>query len=109
MIKWKSTATDKQTKILNYLKKRKTPATIKEVSLQVKIEKRPCEQVLRQLTSKGFLKSWLTMDTYIKERVFEYATDKVEEKPFVKQVPKFHKSRVTVETKFYNNPFNIGQ
>jgi hypothetical protein len=44
-----------------------------------------------------------------KERVYEFVTDKVEEKPVVKEKPKFHKSRVTVEAKFYNNPFNIGQ
>lgn len=73
MIKWKSTATDKQTKILNYLKKRKTPATLKQVSLQVKMEKQSCDQTLRQLSSKGFLRSWLTTDAYIKQRVFEYA------------------------------------
>jgi len=73
MIKWKSTATDKQTKILNYLKKRKTPATIKEVSLQVKMEKQSCDQMLRQLANKGFLRSWLTMDAYDKQRVFECA------------------------------------
>jgi hypothetical protein len=33
----------------------------------------------------------------------------VAEKPVVKQKPKFHKSRVTTETRFFNNPFNIGQ
>ena len=108
-IKWKSTQTDKQTKILNYLKKRKTPATLKQVCLQVKMEKRPCDQALRQLVNKGFLKTWLSMDTFVKERVYEFLTDKVAEKPVVKQKPKFHKSRVTTETIFFNNPFNIGQ
>jgi hypothetical protein len=49
------------------------------------------------------------MDTFVKERLYEFATDKVAEKPVVKEKPKFHKSRVTTDPRFFNNPFNIGQ
>ena len=96
-------------KDLELPQERKTPATLKQVCLQVRMEKRPCDQALRQLVNKGFLKTWLSMDTFVKERLYEFSTDKVAEKPVVKQKPKFHKSRVTVEPKFYNNPFGIGQ
>ena len=108
-IKWRSTMTDGQSKVLAYLKKRKTPATLKQVQLQMKTDKRSCDRNLRNLTIKGYLKTKVIVNVLGKERVYEFVTDKVEEKPVVKEKPKFHKSRVTVEPKFYNNPFNIGQ
>jgi hypothetical protein len=108
-IKWKSTMTDGQAKVLAYLKKRKTPATLKQVQLQMKTDKRSCDRNLRNLTRKGYLKTQVIVSVLGKERVYEFVTDKVEEKPVVKDKPKFHKSRVTTETKFFNNPFNLGQ
>jgi DNA-binding MarR family transcriptional regulator len=107
-IKWKSTSTDKQLMILQYLKKRKTPSTLKQVYLQTKMEKRPCDQALRQLENKGFIKTWITMNI-VKERVYEYVTDKIEEKPAVKYARKFSKTRINLDTKFFSDPFNIGK
>ena len=101
--------TDGQSKVLANLKKRKTPATLKQVQLQMKTDKRSCDRNLRNLTIKGYLKTKVIVNVLGKERVYEFVTDKVEEKPVVKEKPKFHKGRVTVEPKFYNNPFNIGQ
>jgi hypothetical protein len=75
----------------------------------MKTDKRSCDRNLRNLTRKGYLKTKVIVNVLGKERVYEFVTDKVEEKPVVKEKPKFHKSRVTVEAKFYNNPFNIGQ
>jgi hypothetical protein len=108
-IKWKSTMTDKQSMILQYLKKRKTPSTLKQVYLQTKMDRRPCDQALRQLTNKGYIKTWITMNTFVKERVYEYVTDKIVEKPVIKQAPKFSKTRIKLDPKYFNNPFNIGQ
>jgi hypothetical protein len=108
-IKWKSTMTDKQSMILQYLKKRKTPSTLKQVYLQTKMDKRPCDQALRQLANKGYIKTWMTMNTFVKERVYEYVTDKIVEKPVIKQAPKFSKTRIKLDPKYFNNPFNIGQ
>lgn len=108
-IKWKSTMTDGQAKVLAYLKKRKTPATLKQVQLQMKMDKRSCDRNLRNLTRKGYLKTEVIVNVFGKERVYEFVTDKVVEKPVVKQQPKFHKSRVTTDPRFFNNPFNIGQ
>jgi DNA-binding MarR family transcriptional regulator len=86
MINWKSTMTDKQSMILSYLKKRKTPSTLKQIYLQMKMEKRPCDQVLRQLANKGYIRTWMTMDTFVKERVYEFVTDKIVEKPVVRYI-----------------------
>lgn len=109
MIKWKSTMTDKQSMILSYLKKRKTPSTLKQIYLQMKMEKRPCDQVLRQLANKGCIRTWMTMDTFVKERLYEFVTDKIVEKPVIKESPKFSKTRIKLDPKYFNNPFNIGQ
>ena len=68
-IKWKST-NNKQAKILTYLKKRKTPATLKQICLQVKIDKRSCNQFLKQLAHKGRVNIWLETGTFEKERLF---------------------------------------
>jgi hypothetical protein len=45
----------------------------------------------------------------VKERVYEYVTDKIVEKPVIKQAPKFSKTRIKLDPKYFNNPFNIGQ
>ena len=68
-IKWKST-NNKQTKILTYLKKRKTPATLKQICLQVEIDKRSCDQFLKQLAHKGRVNTWLETGAFEKERLF---------------------------------------
>ena len=68
-IKWKST-NNKQAKILTYLKKRKTPATLKQICLQVKIDKRSCDQFLKQLAHKGRVNTWLETSAFEKEKLF---------------------------------------
>lgn len=100
--------TDNQKKILAYLKKRKNPVTLKQVYLQTRIEKRPCDQSLRALAKKGCVKTWMTMDTFVKERVYIWLTDEVKAPEKRDNTLRFTKRSITIDKKFFNNPFNLG-
>ena len=56
--------TDEQKKILTYLKKRKTPADLKSVRLQTKIDKQTTVNCLNALLKKGCIKTSFRIPVY---------------------------------------------
>lgn len=100
--------TDEQKKILTYLKKRKTPADLKAVRLQTKIDKQTAVNCLKALLKKECIKTSYRIDIYGKERVWEWVKDEYE----VKKVSRPKKFKPVVEQEevdmsFFHNPFNL--
>ena len=54
--------TDKQLKVLKYVKKRITPPTVREIALQTKIDKNTVYAVMTRLTRLGCVESFLKKD-----------------------------------------------
>ena len=109
--------TDKQLKILKYVKKRATPPTVKDIALQTMIDKNTVYAVMTRLTRLGCVESFLKKDPdrpYITaERHYKFITmepkakevkEKKEDQMYCK---KFSKTRVTMPEPFFSDPFNM--
>ena len=109
--------TDKQLKVLKYVKKRATPSTVREIALQVKLDKNTVYSLMTRLTRLGCVESFLKKDPdrpYITaERHYKFITmepkakevkEKNEDQMFCK---KFSKTRVTMPEPFFSDPFNM--
>lgn len=99
--------TDKQKKILTYLKKRKTPADLKSVRLQTKIDKQTTVNCLNALLKKGCIKTSFRIDPFTKERVWEWVKDEYEVKKVSKPKKKPVVEQEEVDVSFFHNPFNL--
>ena len=109
--------TDKQIKILKYVKKRVTPPTVREIALQTMIDKNTVYAVMTRLSRLGCVESFLMKDPdrpYVTaERHYKFITmepkakevkEKKEDQMYCK---KFAKTRVTVPEPFFSDPFNM--
>ena len=109
--------TDKQLKILKYVKKRVTPPTVREIALQTMIDKNTFYAVMTRLTRLGCVESFLKKDPdrpYVTaERHYKFITmepkakevkEKKEDQMYCK---KFAKTRVTIPQPFFSDPFNM--
>lgn len=109
--------TDKQLKILKYIKKRTTPPTVKDIALQTMIDKNTVYAVMTRLSRLGCVESFLMKDPdrpYIMaERHYKFITmepkakevkEKKEDQMYCK---KFAKTRVTIPEPFFSDPFNM--
>ena len=109
--------TDKQLKVLKYVKKRATPPTVREIALQVKLDKNTVYSLMTRLTRLGCVESFLKKDPdrpYITaERHYKFITmePEVKQTKAKKESPtyckKFAKTRVTMPEPFYSDPFNL--
>jgi Fe2+ or Zn2+ uptake regulation protein len=110
--------TDKQTRVLKYVKKRTTPPTVRDIALQTKLDKSTVYAVMTRLVRWGCVESFLKKDPnrpYITaERHYKFITmeptkqEKLfERKEDVMFCKKFAKTRVTIPKPFYSDPFNI--
>ena len=110
--------TDKQLKVLKYVKKRLTPSTVREIALQVKLDKNTVYSLMTRLTRLGCVESFLKKDPdrpYITaERHYKFITMEPtkQEKLFQKNedqmyCKKFAKTRVTIPEPFFSDPFNM--
>ena len=110
--------TDKQLKVLKYVKKRATPSTVREIALQVKLDKNTVYSLMTRLTRLGCVESFLKKDPdrpYITaERHYKFITmePQKQEKLFQKKEDqmycrKFSKTRVTIPEPFFSDPFNM--
>ena len=109
--------TDKQLKILKYVKKRVTPPTVKDIALQTMIDKNTVYAVMTRLTRLGCVESFLKKDPdrpYVTaERHYKFITmepkakevkEKKEDQMYCK---KFSKTRITIPQPFFSDPFNM--
>ena len=110
--------TDKQLKVLKYVKKRATPSTVREIALQVKLDKNTVYSLMTRLTRVGCVESFLKKDPdrpYITaERHYKFITmePQKQEKLFQKKedqmfCKKFSKTRITIPEPFFSDPFNM--
>ena len=110
--------TDKQLKVLKYVKKRATPSTVREIALQVKLDKNTVYSLMTRLTRLGCVESFLKKDPdrpYITaERHYKFITmeSQKQEKLFQKKedqmfCKKFSKTRITIPEPFFSDPFNM--
>jgi len=110
--------TDKQLKVLKYVKKRLTPSTVREIALQVKLDKNTVYSLMTRLTRLGCVESFLQTDPdrpYITaERHYKFITmePQKQEKLFQKKedqmfCKKFSKTRITIPEPFFSDPFNM--
>jgi hypothetical protein len=101
--------TDEQKKILTYLRKRKTPADLKAVRLQTKIDKQTAVNCLNSLLRKGCIKATIQINVYAKERVWEWVKDEYEVKKVSRPKKKFKpvEKQEEVDMSFFHNPFNL--
>ena len=110
--------TDKQLRVLKYVKKRATPSTVREIALQVKLDKNTVYSLMTRLTRLGCVESFLKKDPdrpYITaERHSKFITmePQKQEKLFQKKEDqmycrKFSKTRVTMPEPFFSDPFNM--
>ena len=110
--------TDRQLRVLKYVKKRTTPPTTSEVALQTAMSKNGAHVILTRLVRYGCLESFLKKDPdrpkIAAERRYRFLTDtpKPQEELFQKKETvlyskKFAKTRVTIPEPFFSDPFNI--
>ena len=110
--------TDKQLKVLKYVKKRATPSTVREIALQVRLDKNTVYSLMTRLTRLGCVESFLKKDPdrpYITaERHYKFITmePQKQDKLFQKKEDqmycrKFSKTRVTMPEPFFSDPFNM--
>ena len=110
--------TDKQLKVLKYIKKRITPPTVRDIALQTMIDKGTVYALMTRLSRLGCVESFLKKDPnrphITAERHYKFVTmePKPQSKPFEKKedltyCKKFAKTRVTMPEPFYSDPFNL--
>ena len=95
--------TDHEIKALRYIEQRKTPASIKEVALQIMLSRQIAHRVLTQLVRKRRIKSYL-----------EFVAAKKPERRYVSlhseiaaRLPPPKPRRKPQASNFYNDPFNL--
>ena len=110
--------TAKQIKVLKYVKKRVIPPTVREIALQVQLDKSAVYSLLTRLARAGCVESFLKKDPnrpYITaERHYRFITmePQKQEKLFQKKedqmfCKKFSKTRITIPEPFFSDPFNM--
>jgi predicted transcriptional regulator len=106
--------TDKQIKVLKYMKKRTTPPTVRDISLQTMIDKSTCYALMKRLARLGCVESFLQKDKdrpyIVAERYYRFITmepKEIKTKPKPPAAQKFAKTRITLPNSVYNNPFNL--
>jgi DNA-binding Lrp family transcriptional regulator len=100
--------TDLQLKILKYISKRKTLATAKEIQLQTRTSLATVSRALKTLTNRGCIRSKSAIVGFVKVRQYELVKMVPDEITSTKKIcVKFAKSRVTLDTKYFHNPFGI--
>jgi DNA-binding MarR family transcriptional regulator len=109
--------TDKQLKVLKYIKKRVTPPTVRDIALQTMIDKSTVYALMTRLARMGCVESFLKKDPnrphITAERHYKFVTmtpnakEAKEKKEDLMYCKKFAKTRVTVPEPFYSDPFNI--
>ena len=109
--------TDKQLKVLKYVKKRVTPPTVREIALQVQLDKNTVYSLMTRLSWLGCVESFLKKDPdrpYITaERHYKFITMDLEvketktKKENLMYCKKFAKTRVTMPEPFFSDPFNL--
>lgn len=99
--------TDLQLKILKYISKRKTPATAREIQLQVLSNLDAVSRALKTLTNKGCINSKPVIIGFVKDRHYEFVTMTPEPKSAKRSFKKFAKINITLENKYYNDPFGM--
>lgn len=99
--------TAEQEKILKYLSKRRTPAILKEVRLQTKIDKQTAYNSLRQLVKSGYITSKPVIVDFTKDSAYEFLTFEPTKKEPNRNPVRFSKARLTLDKKFYNDPFGL--
>ncbi len=100
--------TESHMKVLKYLSKRKTEATFKEIQLQTRLGIPTTKYVIRALLHDGYIKKRSERINRVTERFYTFASWEPVPKEPVKNPIKFTKTRITIEPKFFNNPFNVG-
>ena len=95
--------TDHEVRALKYIEQRKTPASIKEVALQVMLSRQAAHRVLTQLVRKRRIRSYL-----------EFVVAKKPERRYVSlhseiaaRLPPPKLRRKPKASTFYNDPFNL--
>ena len=95
--------TDHEVKVLKYIEQRKTPASIKEVALQVMLSRQAAHRVLTQLVRKRQIRSYLEFIAAKKpERRYVSIHSEIAATlppPKIRRKPKV--------SNFYNDPFNL--
>ena len=106
--------TDKQIKVLKYIRKRTTPPTVRDISLQTMIDKSTCYALMKRLARLGCVESFLKKDPdrkyIVAERYYRFITMDVKEikkQPKPPTAQKFAKTRITMPINTYHNPFNL--
>lgn len=99
--------TIEQEKVLKYLQKRKTPATSKEVRLQTRIDKQTVNNALKALAKVGYIKSKSLIVNCAKDTSYEFLTLTPEKKEINREPVRFSKTRITLEKRFFNDPFGL--
>lgn len=112
-----TTLTDKQLKVLKYIKKRVTPPTVRDIALQTMIDKGTVYALMTRLSRLGCVESFLKKDLnrphITAERHYKFITmePEVKQAKAKKESPmyckKFAKTRVTMPEPFYSDPFNL--
>ena len=100
--------TESHMKVLKYLSKRKTEATFKDIQLQTRLGSPTVKYVIRSLLYKGHIKKRTEKINCVTERFYTFSSWEPVEKEPVKNPIKFAKTRITIEPKFFNNPFSVG-
>lgn len=95
--------TDHEIKALRYIEQRKTPASVKEVALQIMLSRQIAHRVLTQLVRKRRIRSYL-----------EFVASKKPERRYVSlhsdiaaKLPPPKLRRKPKVSNFYNDPFNL--
>ena len=95
--------TDHEIKALRYIEQRKTPASVKEVALQIMLSRQIAHRVLTQLVRKRRIKSYLEFVAAKKpERRYVSIHSEIAATlppPKIRRKPKVNN--------FYNDPFNL--
>jgi hypothetical protein len=100
--------TESHMKVLKYLSKRKTEATFKDIQLQTMLGIPTTKYVIRGLLHDGYIKKRSDRLNRMTERYYTFASWEPVERVIIKRPVKFSKTRITIEPKFFNNPFSVG-
>jgi predicted transcriptional regulator len=99
--------TESHLKVLKYLSKRKTEATFKDIQLQTRLGISTTKYVIRALLHDGYIEKRSERLNRVTERFYTFASWEPVAKESVKNPIKFTKTRITIEPKFFNNPFSM--
>ena len=100
--------TESHMKVLKYLSKRKTEATFKDIQLQTRLGIPTVKYVIRALLHDGYIMKRAERLNRATERFYTFVSWEPVKKEPIKRPVKFSKTRITIEPKFFNNPFSVG-